>query len=107
MAAFFIFCRTSEIEPHHHEARVYVVPAGEHESPLPTRSECRIFDSAELASTECLRMAEAMWMRLQRAGHEVLRLQSIPPDWAECPMQGNEARSRISKSLEHHEEERP
>jgi len=71
VAAFLIFCRTSEIAPGHFEARVFVVPAGEDEAALAVRSECRIFESAELAATECLRMAEAMKGRLAGWGHEV------------------------------------
>lgn len=100
MAEFLLFCRTTEIAPQHFEARVFVVPACESGAGLATRSECRIFAGAELAAVECLRMVEAMKIRLARSGHEVVYC-------AECPMDGNEAPGRISKSLEHHSEERP
>lgn len=74
MAAFVIFCRTTEVSPRHYEARVFVVPAGEVESSMATRSESRVFESAELAAAEGARMAEAMKSRLCRWGHEVLRV---------------------------------
>ena len=74
MAAFMIFCRTTELSPKHYEARVQVVPAGEVEAAMATRSESRIFESAELAASECARMAEAMGNRLRRWGHEVVRV---------------------------------
>jgi hypothetical protein len=77
MAAFLIFCRNTEVSPHHFEARVFVVPAGERESGLATRSECRIFESAELAASECARMAEAMKSRLALWGHEVVLVDSM------------------------------
>ena len=72
MAAFMIFCRTMEVSPQHFEARVLVVPASDVEQPMATRSESRIFESAELARSECARMAEAMRLRLCRCGHEVV-----------------------------------
>lgn len=74
MAAFMIFCRTTEVSPRHFEARVLVVPASDVEQPMATRSESRIFESAELAASECARMAEAMRVRLCRWGHEVVRI---------------------------------
>ncbi|HZZ91217.1 MAG TPA: hypothetical protein VFE23_01575 [Usitatibacter sp.] len=81
MAAFLIICRTREISPRHFEARVLVVPADESECASVTRSECRIFESAELAASECGRMAEAMKNRLVRWGHEVVGVQvrGMPP----------------------------
>ena len=75
MAAFMIFCRTTEVSPHHFEARVLVVPEGV-EPALAARSESRIFESAELAVSECARMAEAMRDRLRRRGHEVVRVEA-------------------------------
>jgi len=72
MAAFRIFCRTTEVSPQHYEARVLVVPAGEPEAAMAARSESRIFENAELAVSECARMAEAMGNRLRRWGHQVL-----------------------------------
>jgi len=80
MAAFLIFCRTTTVSPNHFEARVFVVPAGEGDSGLVARSECRIFDSAELAQAECERMAQAMEQRLIRWGHDVVRARSRPRD---------------------------
>jgi hypothetical protein len=79
MAAFLVFCRTTEIAPHHFEARVFVVPAGEGEPGLAARSECRIFESAELAESECGRMAEAMTSRLARGGHQVVSAEAAMP----------------------------
>lgn len=76
MAAFMIFCRTMEVSPQHYEARVLVVPASDVEQPLATRSESRVFESAELAMSECARMAEAMANRLRRWGHEVVRVEA-------------------------------
>jgi hypothetical protein len=66
MAAFLVFSRVTEISPHHFEARVFVGPAGEGEDEpaLAARCECRIFESAELATTEAAHMAEAMTNRL-------------------------------------------
>ena len=79
MATFLIHCRTREIAPSHFEARVFVVPASEGDPGLATRSECRIFESAEMAESECARMAEAMKMRLIRAGHQVVRSEPAVP----------------------------
>jgi hypothetical protein len=83
MAAFLVFCRTTEIAPHHFEARVFVVPAsgeeGESEPGMAARSECRIFESAELATSECARMAEAMMNRLAGWGHQVVRAEAGVP----------------------------
>ena len=74
MAAFLIFCRTTEVSPRHFEARVLVVPVSDAEQPMATRAESRVFESAELAMSECARMAEAMRARLARWGHEVVRV---------------------------------
>jgi hypothetical protein len=82
MAAFLLFCRTTEVSPNHFEARVFVSPAGEPESGLAARSECRIFDSAELAAAERERMAQAMEERLARSGHQVVRVRGVSPDRA-------------------------
>jgi len=76
MAAFMIFCHTTEVSPRHFEARVLVVPAGGVEPAMATRAESRIFESAELAVSECARMAEAMRNRLCRWGHEVVRVEA-------------------------------
>lgn len=83
MSAFLILCRTREIVPRHYEARVIVVPAGEVGSDMPARSESRIFESAELAATECIRMAEAMRKRLCFWGHDVVNADaSAASTWA-------------------------
>jgi hypothetical protein len=72
MATFRIVCRTHEIAPQHYEARVFVVPTSEEGAELAARSECRIFESCELANSECVRMADAMKARLERWGHQVV-----------------------------------
>ena len=83
MGAFLILCRTREILPRHYEARVMVVPAGEVDGDMPARSESRIFESAELAATECIRMAEAMRKRLSFWGHDVVNVDdSAASIWA-------------------------
>lgn len=96
MAAFMIFCRTMEVSPQHYEARVLVVPATDVEQPMATRSESRVFESAELAVSECARMAEAMRMRLCRWGHEVVRVDASGPGVAglSAPVATGGTRSR-------------
>jgi hypothetical protein len=82
MAAFLIICRTAEVSPHHFEARVFVVPAGDGDSGIAVRSECRLFESADIAAAECIGMAEKMTNRLCRLGHQVVRVDkaaAMPP----------------------------
>lgn len=74
MSAFRIFCRTSEISPHRHEARIFVVADSE-PLEMAVRSECRVVDTLELARVECVRMAESMKARLARNGWSIVRVE--------------------------------
>ena len=75
MSAFRIFCRTSEISPHRHEARIFVVADSEPALEMAVRSECRVVDTVELARSECVRMAESMQARLARHGWQIVRVE--------------------------------
>jgi hypothetical protein len=74
MSAFRIFCRTSEISPHRHEARVFVIAESD-PLEMAVRSECRVVDSVEHARSECMRMAESMKTRLARHGWSIVRVE--------------------------------
>jgi hypothetical protein len=74
MPAFRILCRTAELSPHHHEARIFVLPDGEATVEMAVRSECRILSSAELAYSECMRMAESMRSRFAVRGWRIVEV---------------------------------